>query len=90
MRIKIFLAFPKIIGYNHFMTNHYCNPWKNTVDVKKLAKRLDMHPVYIAAVLYGRSKPSAKLGRNIEKKTNGLITYDLLMENFLAHKHVNE
>jgi ribosome-binding protein aMBF1 (putative translation factor) len=68
------------------MTDRYNNPWKDKVNIKKLAKRLDMHPVYISAVLHGRSKPSQKLGRHIEKKTKGLITYDLLMENFLAQR----
>jgi DNA-binding transcriptional regulator YdaS (Cro superfamily) len=68
------------------MTERYFNPWKNEpkADIKRLAKRLDMHPVYISAVLHGRNKPSKKLGRNIEKKTKGIVTYDALVENFLA------
>lgn len=70
------------------MTERYSNPWKNEpkADIKRLAKRLDMHPVYISAVLHGRYKPSKKLGRNLEKKTKGLITYDALIENFLAQR----
>ena len=66
------------------MTERYYNPWKEQVKMKRLAKRLDIHPVYLSAVLHGRSKPSKKLGRNIEKKTKGLITYDLLIANFLS------
>ena len=68
------------------MTNRYYNPWKGKVDIKKLAKRLEMHSVYISAVLHGRNKPSKKLGRHIEQKTKGLITYDLLMANFLSQQ----
>ena len=72
------------------MTERYYNPWKDKVNVKKLAKRLEVHPVYLSAVLYARSRPSKKLGRHIEKKTKGLITYDLLIENFLAQLRIKE
>ena len=89
---KVFLFFLDRTGdicENVFtMTKRYFNPWKKEpkADIKKLAKRLDMHSVYISAVLHGRSRPSKKLGRNIEKKTGGLITYEALIENFLSQR----
>lgn len=47
-----------------------------TLNMKQcaLAKILDMHPVYLNAILRGRARPSPDLALRIEEATEGAVT----------------
>lgn len=49
---------------------------ENKLNVKEFAEILDYTREHISHVINGKSKPSAKLKRQISKATKGQVTFD--------------